>query len=184
MYLNKDSLKLDIFEYWDESFSSLPLQEIKYGKFLQSFNLLPTPVKPLCLKMEEILHKEKLSSNKYKLLIDYKVRELKSGSCGCMLEGWHLDVVENPNHKSNPDLHAIYSTEVGTNFVIFPMEVYPSDRHFKHVLERYENTNVSFVRSKQNNIHMYNRFQLHSGPKIEKDCRRMVLRLTLTEVIK
>lgn len=182
--LNKDSLELDLFEYVEEAFASLPVQVFKYKRWDWAYENIPTSVKPLLQKMLDLMatHDDK----NLRWLVDYKVKELKVGECGCMLDGWHLDVVENPHHESKPDIHIIYSTEFGTEFLTRKIPVFPDEDHFEKTLSIYNQDALEkdVVSSKPNHVSMYNRFQLHRGPKVTRDCKRMLLRLTATEVIK
>ena len=181
--LNKDSLELDLFEYAEEAFASLPVQMFKYKRWDWAYENVPDVVKPLLSKMFDVMAVDDDGSCKW--LVDYKVRELKAGDCGCMLEGWHLDVVEDPFHESKPDIHLIYSTEFGTEFLTQPIPAFKGDT-FKSCLEPFnqEALEQRAVRAKPNHVSAYNRFQLHRGPKVTKDCKRMLLRLTATEVVK
>jgi hypothetical protein len=186
LLLNKDSLELNIFEYWDEAFASLPVEEFKYKRWDWAFDKgVPEVVKPLLQKMLDLM--AVCDDKSLRWLVDYKVRDLKAGDCGCALEGWHLDVVTNPWHESKPDFHLIYSTEIGTDFLTQPIPCFPEDTHFKQCLDPF---NLEYleqhkaVSSKPNHVSAYNRWQLHRGPIVKKDCKRMLLRVTATEVIK
>lgn len=184
LLLNHDSLKLNIAEYWDEAFASLPAQMFKYMRWDRAFTLLPPSVQPLLEQMFDLMSKEDTGGMQW--FVDYKVRDLSEGDCGCPLDGWHLDVVTNPWHKSKPDIHMIYSTEIGTEFLVRKMPVFPDEDSFNKTLSIYnpEALERDVVRAKPNHISMYNRFQLHRGPVVNKPCKRMLLRLTATEVIK
>lgn len=183
-YLNLNSLYLNIFEWEDEAFASLPVKEFKYKRWDWAYEKgIDKTVQPLLEKMFDnipVCYKD------MNWLVDYKVRDLVAGDCGCALEGWHTDVVSNPNHPTKPDYHLIYSTVQGTDFLTKPLIYYKEDNHFKHVLEDYDLVDLEShsYSAKANAVHGYNRFQLHRGPKIMKDCRRMLLRLTATEVIR
>ncbi len=182
-FLNQDSLSLNIFEYVDESFSSLPLKEFKYKRWDWALQEgVHESVRPLLLKMLDLMPPDK----DLRWLVDYKVRDLKAGDCGCVLEGWHLDVVTDPNHNTKPDFHLIYSTEVGTDFLTNPIYFDKDVNHFKKGLEIYndEYLESQAISAKPNWVSAYNRFQLHRGPRIMKNCRRMLLRVTATQVIK
>lgn len=180
MYLNPEgSFKLNLLEWEDEAFSSLPLQEIKYGRWDKSYHLVPTPVKQLLQRMFAMM--STLGSEDREWYVDYKVRDLKVGDCGCAIPGWHTDVVSNPWHKSKPDVHLLFTTEVGTDIAIEQLEVFESDKHFNDVLKRHKN--IEFVTAKPNTVSMYGRWNLHRAPIVQKDCRRMLLRLTATKVI-
>ena len=182
--LNKHSRQLGLLEYWDEAFASLPLQEFKYKRWGWAYNNIPDVVQPLLSEMLDIMGDVDVQGLGW--LVDYKVRDLKVGECGCMLEGWHLDVVPNPHHDSKPDIHLIYSTEFGTDFLTKELPVSEGLEHFKDVLSDYSDSELEDFceQSKPNSVSMYNRFQLHRGPVVTKDCRRMLLRLTATEVIR
>ena len=180
MYINPEgSLSLNLWE--DQSdLSSLPLREFKYKHWDWAYEQgVHESVRPILDKMFELASCEGRS---YRWLVDYKVRDLEKGDCGCPLDFWHLDVVENPWHESKPDIHYLFSTEVGTEFITTPMEVTEADTSFKGVVER--SSGFSVVQAAPNTISKYGRFNLHRGPRVAKDCRRMLLRLTLTEVIK
>tara|TARA_Y100000114_G_C11764120_1_gene332338 strand:+ start:31577 stop:32152 length:576 start_codon:yes stop_codon:yes gene_type:complete len=183
LYLNKDSLSLDLFEYRDEAFASLPVQEFKYKRWDWAFDKgVHKSVQPLLEKMLDMM--SLIDDKGMRWLVDYKVRDLKVGDCGCILEGWHLDVVSNPNHKSNPDHHLIYSTEFGTDFVAQPIEYTATTNHFNSCLSDLDAESLPYVTAKPSHISAYNRFQLHRGPIVTRDCRRMLLRLTATEVVR
>lgn len=186
LLLNKDSLELNIFEYWDEAFASLSVQEFKYKRWDWAFDKgVPEVVKPLLQKMFDLMERSD-DEGHVRWLVDYKVRDLKAGDCGCALEGWHLDVVTNPWHDSKPDFHLIYSTEIGTDFLTRKIPVFPDEDHFSKTLSIYntESLEKDVVSSKPNHVSAYNRWQLHRGPIVKKDCKRMLLRVTATEVIK
>ena len=109
-------------------------------------------------------------------LVDYRVVDLKAGDCGCKLDNWHIDVVRNPNHKSRPDRHLIFSTIIGTEFIDEPLECNTDD--FSDI-----NTNdVAIWSAPVNSIVIYNRFHLHRGPIVKEDCRRVLIRITQTDV--
>lgn len=180
MQLNPEgSFKLNLLEWEDEAFSSLPLQEIKYGSLLKSYYEIPEVVQPLLDYMLNIM--DGIEHEGFRLLVDYKVRDLKAGDCGCTIPGWHTDVVSNPWHDSKPDVHLLFTTEVGTDLAVDPLKVFEDDIHFKSVLARHEN--INFITTKPNTVNMYGRWNLHRAPIVQKDCRRMLLRLTATEVI-
>ena len=180
MLLNPEgSLELNLWED-RRDFSSLPLKQFKYKRWDWAYEQgVDKSVRPILDKMFDLASDE---SGSYKWLVDYKVRDLKSGECGCPLDFWHLDVVENPWHDSKPDIHFLFSTEIGTEFITTPMSITEDDTSFKGVVERSEGFHV--VQAVPNTISKYGRFNLHRGPRVTKDCRRMLLRLTLTEVIK
>lgn len=174
-----DSLKLNIWEGFVNT-SLLPLQQLKYCPLIKAYSLIPEQVLPILDKMVDFSSDQ--SWGGMRVLVDYKVRDLKAGDCGCPLDFWHLDVTENPNHSTKPDIHYLYSTHFGTEFITTPMDVFEEDISFKQVLGR--NKDFEYVTAKPNTINRYTRANLHRGPRVTEECRRMLLRLTLTEVIK
>lgn len=174
-----DSLKLNLWEGFVDT-SLFPLQELKYCPLIKAYTLIPEHVLTILDKMVDLSMEYEWYG--YRLLVDYKVRDLKAGNCGCPLDFWHLDVTENPNHPTKPDIHYLYSTHFGTEFITTPMGVFEEDTSFKQVLGRNDKFDYLIVRP--NTISRYTRANLHRGPRVTEDCRRMLLRLTLTEVIK
>lgn len=174
-----DSLKLNLWEGFVDT-SLLPLQELKYCPLIKAYTLIPEQAFPILDKMVDFSMEQEWYD--YRLLVDYKVRDLKAGDCGCPLDFWHLDVTENPNHPTKPDIHYLYSTQFGTEFITTPMDVFKEDIIFKQVLDRHKE--FEYLTAKPNTINRYTRANLHRGPRVTEDCRRMLLRLTLTEVIK
>lgn len=173
-----DSLNLDLWEGAVNT-ASLPLQELKYCPLAKAYLQLPDEAANVLHRMLGFASDD--SWERMKLLVDYKVRDLKEGDCGCALDFWHLDVTSNPNHPTNPDIHYLYATDFGTEFITTPMDFFEDDVHFTDVLER--NKDFVYATAKPNTISKYTRFNLHRGPIVTRDCRRMLLRLTLTEVI-
>jgi hypothetical protein len=111
-------------------------------------------------------------------LLDFKVRQLDEGDCGCPLEGWHIDVTRNPNHPSKSDRHLIYSTIVGTEFLLDKIETDAID--FAEVgLEGKSN----IWQAPANSIVAYDRLNLHRGPIVREPCKRVLIRLTQTDII-
>lgn len=134
---------------------------------------LPWQARRILDRMEEYLEQDYKNT-----LLDFKVRTLNAGECGCPLEGWHIDVTRNPNHNSKPDRHIIYSTIVGTEFMTDRIETDAQD--FANVDIPHD---VKIWRSPADSIVMYDRFNLHRGPIVEKPCKRVLIRLTQTDII-
>ena len=182
MMLNpKGSLKTNLAVFNTEGFSDLPLEHIKYMRWDKAYTQVPEIVKPILLKMFDLMPEDK----DMQWVVDYKVVDLKKGDCGVKLEGWHLDCVSNPWHKSKPETHLLFSTEYGTEFLTDEMIVEPNEDHFSKVLREYNGWfSFNHIQVKPNTITQYSRFSLHRAPIVKQDCRRVTLRLTQTEVIK
>lgn len=180
MILNpKGSLKQNLAYFKDEGFNDLPLAHIKYMRWDKAYDEVPSIVKPILLKMFELMPEHKDMN----WVVDYKVRDLKRGDCGVALAGWHLDCVSNPWHPTLMEDHLLFSTHFGTEYILDELEVGEDETHFSKVLSRYGN-DYWYTQVKPYTITQYSRFNLHRAPIVKQDCRRMTLRLTQTEVIK
>lgn len=93
-------------------------------------------------------------------VIDFKVRTLKAGEYGCPLPDWHYDCVKEYNHPSRHEHHIIYVNEQGTLF----------DKENPFQIGDGE-------------IWEYGR-DLHASPKLTKDVKRVLIRLTENDLIK
>lgn len=118
-----------------------------------------------------------LDSGYKSTLFDYKVADLRSGDCGCKLPAWHIDVTRNPNHASRPDRHIIFSTEIGTEFLLTPIQTEATDFADVQIVDE------KLVQAPADAIVTYNRFNMHRGPKMLRDCKRVLIRITQTDII-
>lgn len=192
MLFNDNTLKTNIFGWTSDAFKDLPLQDLKYYKYKRAMKNIPEVVHPLIEKMlcvyEDmgLVWDDKDNPEGYTLLIDYKIRDVKTGKCTCGLEGWHIDVVRNPNHNEDSDYHLIYTTEVGTEFLLNKIAIEKSDTTFHDALKRFADSQEApeIHQALPDTVSLFKRLQLHRGAVAEKDHRRMLVRLTLTKVIK
>lgn len=173
--LNPDLIWVDLAKF--SELGELPLAFFKYKSVQYAQENVPKAIEPILAKMLELMPVDKTM----RLVVDYKVRDLRAGDCGCPLEGWHIDCVTNPQHRSKPETHLIFTSCFGTEFITTPMKVEQDDIHFSTVLSRHQE--FDYIQVEPNTITGYSRFNLHRGPLVKEDCRRAVLRLTQTEVI-
>lgn len=182
IFLNPEgSLIPNLRFFQGDEFSTLPLAFLKYMPVERSYEHLPTVVKEVLDEMLKLI----TPLRGMRLLVDYKVRDLKAGEYGCPINNWHLDCVTDPRHKSQPETHLIFTTEFGTEYITTPVEVFSEEGNFNKTVERLrrDSTVIETLKVEPNTITGYTRFNLHRGPLITRDCRRVVLRLTQTEVI-
>ena len=165
-------LDLNLLSFPEFDTSSLPSAFIKYQRVEKVINQLPQPITNIVNQMLGLFKQ----NCKSKILIDYKVKNLKKGQPGCSIAGWHLDYTENPNRSEPLEEHLIFSTHVGTEFITTPMVVLPEDTHFTSIIKR--NNSFDYIAVKPNTVTKYSRLNLHRGPIIIEDCRRVVIRLT------
>lgn len=152
---------------WDD----IPLQHLKYKP------LNPENYHKLDKNAQFILDKMMpFCQDGYKSTVfDYKVFSLRANDCGCKLEGWHIDVTRNPNHSSRLDNHLIYTTVSGTEFMLTEIPTLEDD--FAKV-----DMQGKYFQAKPNSIYQYNRLNVHRGPIMQEDCKRVLIRLTQTDV--
>jgi hypothetical protein len=152
-------------------FSTSRPQLVKYLPY-HNFYKLDSPAQKIVRKMELFF-----KSGYRSTYIDYKVRELNTGDCGCPLEQWHIDVTKNPLHDSRPDIHFIFSTVIGTEFMLDEISCVEDD-FSKLKLP----SNPRIFQAMPNSIVQYNRFNMHRGPIVKEPCRRVLIRVTQTDV--
>lgn len=115
-----------------------------------------------------------------RVVVDLKVVDLKEGETTC-IPGWHIDTVVTPYHDSLPENHLIFCTEFGTEFLNTPVEFNPNMMHFREVLETLGEHEV--FTADPGKVYRYSRTHFHRGPKVTRDCRRLLMRITETNVI-
>jgi hypothetical protein len=168
-----ENLEFNLLSFPNLNTTSLPLAFIKYQKLEKVVDILPQGVQEIISCMLPLFTQR---TGKCKILVDYKVRDLRKGEAGCPLSGWHLDFTKNPNDSRSSEEHLIFSTHQGTEFITTPMEVNPLDKCFSEVLAR--NSGYDFTAAKPSTVTRYGRLNLHRSPVMQEDCRRVVLRLT------
>lgn len=154
--------------------SDVAVQTIKYKKFTDKlFDSLPQQAQHVVWSMMGFAPRGFNNT-----LLDFKVKELDTGDCGCFLEDWHMDVTRNPKHPSRPDYHLIYTTVVGTEFML--------DRLHQDV-EDFSNLILSdepeVWQAPANSIVLFTRYNLHRGPVVQYPCKRVLIRMTYTDII-
>lgn len=92
--------------------SDMPRTEIKFAEVTQSLlDSLDIRVRDIVLKMMSL---NTLSYDH--CLLDVKVRNLKTGDCGCFLKVYHYDWVKSLDHPNKHETHFIYTNINGTEF--------------------------------------------------------------------
>lgn len=157
--------------------SDVPVQMHKYKKFTtchgldlpnQALNVLDEMFKYLTLQYKNIY-------------FDFKVYDLKTGDCGCALPEWHIDVTPNPNHPTKECRHLIYTTEIGTEFLT-GYKVRTSVTDFRLLLGDIEKRGGNTLQVPPDVISLYYRSNVHRAPIMTRDCKRVLIRLTETDV--
>ncbi|MGE0710294.1 MAG: hypothetical protein AB7N76_13730 [Planctomycetota bacterium] len=123
------------------------------------------------------------------VVVDVKVQEVEAGRFPC-IPGWHCDSVLDPHHPSRPEVHHLFVSGAAclTEFVAEPveLEVGPaaSPRAFLRALARQVARLDPAVRAVPScRLVEYGRLDLHRGARAREDERRLLVRVTETDVI-
>lgn len=112
--------------------------------------------------------------DKRSVVIDYKVRTLTAGQSGSGIYGYHLDCTNDIHDDFEPETHLIYSTVIGTSFVVNPINTLD----YKSVKNVLENEVLIETIASTESVHKYTSKVLHSCPIVENDCQRILIRVT------
>lgn len=124
----------------------------------------------LVRKMETLL----TTYDERKIVIDYKVKNLKAGEAGSGIYGYHLDCSTDIHDTFMPETHLIYATVIGSRFVTNPINV----EGFKTVKEVINESTLNEIVAVPYQVHRFSSKVLHSSPRVTQDCQRIVIRLT------
>lgn len=94
------------------------------------------------------------------ILVDYKVRVLENGEDGCPLPDWHFDCVKDYHHPAKHEHHLIYVNTDGTLFL----------------------DGCNILKASDGDVWEYGR-ELHAAPKMQKACKRVLIRVTETDSV-
>jgi hypothetical protein len=119
-----------------------------------------------------------------RVLIDVKVQNLVPSKTSC-IPGWHLDGPENPLHPSRPEVHHLYIHEKGgeTEFIADSFELGIDGGMKQHEIVKMIPENVSVTKSVAGCFTSFTRFDFHRGINVKKPMKRLLIRLTETDLI-
>jgi hypothetical protein len=119
-----------------------------------------------------------------RVLIDVKVQNLFPSKTSC-IPGWHLDGPENPLHPSRPELHHLYIHEKGgeTEFIADSFELAIDSNMKQREIVKLIPENVSVTKSVAGCFATFTRFDFHRGINVKKPMKRLLVRLTETDLI-
>lgn len=162
------SIEMDLFEW--EVPSILPLQEFKYEEPKKVLEQIPECMVELVQKMLDTMKKY----DDRDCVIDYRVRELKEGSSGSQIYGYHLDCTNNIHDDFEPETHIIFGTVQGTHFITNPI----NPTGYETVKDILRNEVLVEKVAATNTAHKYTSKVLHNCPLLEQDCQRLLIRVT------
>lgn len=162
------SIELNLFSW--EIPENLPEQEFKYENPNKVLDNIPDTMKDLVNRMIEEIKKYDDRS----IVIDYKVRNLKMGDSGSKIYGYHLDCTNDIHDDFEPETHILISTVIGTSFIINPINV----TDYNSVQQILDNEVIIESVCATNVAHKYTSKVLHNCPILDKDCQRVLIRVT------
>lgn len=162
------SIDLNLFTW--EVPEELPVQEFKYASPKKVLANIPDTMVPLVQKMIDEVRKY----DSREVVIDYRVRNLNEGDSGSGIYGYHLDCTNDIHDDFEPETHIIFGTVQGTHFIM--NEIDPTG--FKDVADVIENAELVEMVCSTNTAHKYTSKVLHNCPRLEKDCQRLLIRVT------
>lgn len=162
-YLKLNVLKVDNPGY-------VPEQFLKYVPLNRGMNDLPSSVVPIVNSMVNLVREV----DNRDICIDYKVRNLSQGDFGSGLSAWHLDCTNDIHSEFKPETHAIYASCFGTHFANKPIDRFK----YTNLGELISNESIDSVVADEGYIHMYDSHTLHRCPIVNKECQRILIRIT------
>jgi hypothetical protein len=134
--------------------------------------------------LKDIILQCPIVGNHKRILIDVKVQDLVPEKTSC-IPGWHLDGPENPLHDSKPEIHHLYIHEEGgeTEFISDEIELKIDNGMSQKEIVDMIPKNASITKSVAGCFTTFTRFDFHRGINVEKPMRRLLVRLTETDVI-
>lgn len=166
----------EVSESLGQSLGCLEPAYFKSIPFTRAIATFPKPAVELLTQMYQWVEGKHKS-----IRVDLKVYDLRAGEHTC-IPGWHIDTVTNPRHDSLPENHLIYTNVYGTDFVSTPIPFSEEKTHFSQVIAEIPEDN--YLTATPNSIYQYGRFHLHRGAKVATDCRRVLVRITETDIIR
>lgn len=126
-----------------------------------------------------------LGSRKF-LCVDVKVSDLASGECTC-IPGWHCDVTTDLLHPSRDDVHHIFVTgrHALTEFVSTQMDILVGEScPLSEQVRQIEANGYDIWRVPSCTWVTYGRRNYHRGPVSTGAERRLLVRVTETDVVR
>ena len=119
-----------------------------------------------------------------RILLDVKVQDLVPSKTSC-IAGWHLDGPENPLHNSKPEIHHLYIHEEGgeTEFIADEFELEINSKMCQGDIVKMISEDVKITKTVAGSFTTFTRFDFHRGINVKKPMRRLLVRLTETDVI-
>lgn len=135
--------------------------------------------------LRDIISQAPLIGNHKRILVDVKVQNLEPSQTSC-IPGWHLDGPGNPLHPSSKERHHLYIHEEGgeTEFIAEAFYLNISQTmSMKEIVDMIPD-GLPVMKVKPRRFTSFTRFDFHRGINVAKPMKRLLVRLTETDVIK
>ncbi len=136
-----------------------------------------------------VLDAAPIQKNHKYIVVDIKVTEIKKGKPPC-LPGWHCDTIINPFDETKPENHHLFvsGNASRTEFIKGPLQLnVPEDlKHqvlLKNFRDQIDEIQPSTTQIPSCRIASYGRFDFHRGSIGLYDEKRLLIRITETDVI-
>lgn len=160
---------MNVFHY-EAPKEILPNLVLKYEKPSKVLEQAHPSLAPLIEKMLKVMK----HFDERECVIDYKVRTLEEGDTGSGIYGYHLDCCNDIWDDFEPETHLIYSTVIGTKFILDPIDI----TGYNTLQEVLNSTEFEEYSAPVDWVHQYTSKVLHSCPIVEGDCQRILIRVT------
>ena len=137
--------------------------------------------------VNHVLNNMPIQHKHRRVLVDVKLHDLNEGDVPC-IPGWHCDSIVDPFHKSRPEVHHIFVTGAGclTEFMksLVELNIEKDDmfNSLRRQLKRKQGLETFHVDSCR--IMSYSRFSFHRGVSAKKKEKRLLIRVTESDIIK
>jgi hypothetical protein len=134
--------------------------------------------------LRDIIQQCPIVGNHKRILLDVKVQHLVPSKTSC-IPGWHLDGPGNPLHPSLPEVHHLYIHEEGgeTEFIDEQFDLEIDDTMQQRDIVRLIPDDLKVTKARAGFFTTFTRYDFHRGINVVKPMKRLLVRLTETDVI-
>lgn len=137
--------------------------------------------------VREVIQSIKLNNKHRYVVVDVKTHDIEVGKYPC-IPGWHCDTVIDPKHPTKPDIHNIFVTGYAslTEFIGEPITL-TIDVDSNHLLSNFrkqiDNINPKVISLPSCQVAQYGRFDFHRGSLGKGSEKRLLIRVSETDVV-
>lgn len=132
-----------------------------------------------------IIRSVPLSEKHANVVVDVKVVDLKEGGLPCK-PGWHTDCTLDPFHPTRPEIHHlfIWGADCRTKFLLTDLSVDLNEPNkFSEIQQAVKEQQPTYYKIPECTLIRYGRFHIHNPSRAKKSGRRLLIRVTETDLI-